>query len=72
MDMFYTNEILFININDKLTEKGVNIMQKRIFRIIEDYDIDNIVLKHYGNNSNILSPFVTAYNKKHRGNLKII
>jgi len=72
MDIYYRNKILFVNIDDELTKNNVNIMQKRIFRIIEDYDIDNIVLKHQCNNSNLLTPFVTTYNKKHNGNLKII
>jgi len=72
MDIFYTNETLFVNINDELTQNSVNIMQKRIFRIIEDYDIDNIVLKNHGSSNNLLSPFVNDYKKKHNGNLQIM
>ena len=72
MNIFYTNETLVVNINDELTQNSVNIMQKRVFRIIEDYDIDNIILKNHGSNNNLLSPFVTAYKNKHNGNLRIM
>lgn len=74
MDIFYTNETLYVNMN-KIDKSAINIMQKRVFRIIEDYDIDNIVLripKIYDAKSDLFSPFVSAYRKKHNGNLKIM
>ena len=74
MDIFYTNETLYVNMN-KINNSELNLMQKKVFRIIEDYDIDNVVLKVpkiYDRNSDLFSPFVSAYRKKHNGNLKIM
>lgn len=74
VDIYYTNETLYVKMNN-ITSATVNIMQKRVFRIIEDYNIDNIVLripKLYDDNSDILSSFVNAYHKIHNGNLRIL
>ena len=74
MDIYYTNETLYVNMNS-INRQIVNVMQKRVFRIIEDYAIDNVVLKiprFYDTNCEMLSSFVSNYRKKRHGNLKIL
>ena len=71
MDIYYTNETLYVKMKD-ITTSAMNIMQRRVFRIIEDYDIDNIVINTNDPHSDLFIPFVSAYRKKHHGNLRIL
>ena len=43
MEIVYTEETLYVNIFDEINELLVSKIQNRVFRIIDDYDIDNIV-----------------------------
>lgn len=73
MDIFYTKETLFVNMNNNISNNNITTMQKRVFKIIEDYDIDNIVL-NLGTDvksKDVVSGFVDDYHKNHNGNLKI-
>ena len=70
MNIYYTNNTLYINIDEYLTENGVDKMKKRVFGILNDYDIENIVLNVISNNNTILiDEFINEYHKKYNGNL---
>ena len=51
----------------------INTLKKRVFGILNDYDIENIVLNLISNtkNSYLLDDFIEEYNKKYHGNLVI-
>ncbi len=75
MDIFYTNETLYVNLNDKVTTNLIMSMKSKVFKIIKDYDIDNIVLNTGGfaiKDEKYLNEFVSEYQKLHSGNLKIM
>ena len=74
MDIYYTNETLYVKLKD-INTRTMNIMQKRVLRIVDDYDIDNIVVKvpsPLDATNDLFASFVNAYRKKHNGNLKIL
>ena len=73
MDIFYTNETLYVNMNNKASNNDIETMQKRVFKIINDYEIDNIVLNLGPDvkSKNILTGFIDEYHKNHNGNLKV-
>lgn len=44
MEFYYQNETLYINVSNILNEEMIISLKRRIFRIIDDYEIDHIVL----------------------------
>jgi len=53
MDLYYQNETLYIDISDELDTREYELLQRRIFRIIDDYGVDKVVIQnrrsHYHN-----------------------
>ena len=44
MELYYQNETLYIDLNEDLDEFTYRKLKHKIFRIIEDYGVDRIVL----------------------------
>ena len=75
MDIFYKNEMLYVNIDNDLTVKSATALQKQIFSIMEDYDIENVTVKlsnSTAENRRLIEPFITEYENKHSGSLNIV
>lgn len=73
MNIFYTNNTLFVNLNEIIDDDNVNILRKRIFGILDDYDIENIVLNIIANNKNnyLIDDFIKEYHQKYNGNILV-
>lgn len=74
MDIFYTKETLFVELTDKINFKTVDRLEKKVFNILELYDIDNIVIKILNKNEfdkEIMENFINNYQNKFRGKMVI-
>ncbi|HCY44005.1 MAG TPA: hypothetical protein DHU33_01100 [Firmicutes bacterium] len=71
MNIFYNDNTLYVNLDEYLDDYVLNKLKKRVFNILEDYDIENIVLNIVTSNKNnyLLDDFIREYKKKFRGNL---
>jgi len=47
MELYYQNETLYIDITKDLDELGYKRLKNKIFRIIEDYGVDRIVIQNH-------------------------
>ena len=47
MDLYYQNETLYIDITSDLDELGYSRLKSKIFRIIEDYGVDKVVIQNH-------------------------
>lgn len=74
MEIIYTDETLYVNIFDEINELLVNKLQNRVFKIIDDYDIDKIVLNilnDFKYQDNIFDKFISNYKLKYQGQVNI-
>ena len=71
LNIFYNANTLYVNLDEYLDDYVLNKLKKRVFNILEDYDIENIVLNIVTSNKNnyLLDDFIREYKKKFRGNL---
>lgn len=47
MDLYYQNETLYIELSNNLNEQDYIALRRRIFRIIDDYGVDRVVIKNH-------------------------
>lgn len=71
MDMYYKNATLFVNIRGFLTLEDMNMFERRIFRILEDYGIEKIIMTLEEKNKYWLDSFRKNYRMKYSGSLII-
>ncbi len=73
MNIYYTDNTLYVNLNDYIDDMNLNILKSRVFNILDDYDIENIVLNIITNNKNnyFIDDFIKEYRKKYNGNILI-
>ena len=71
LNIFYNDNTLYVNLDEYLDDYVLNKLKKRVFNILEAYDIENIVLNIVTSNKNnyLLDDFIREYKKKFRGNL---
>ena len=73
MNIYYTDNTLYVNLNEYIDDMNLNILKSRVFNILDDYDIENIVLNIITNNKNnyLIDDFIKEYRKKYNGNILI-
>ena len=73
MNIYYTNNTLFVNLKDEITELLISKLKSKVFTILDDYDIRNIVLNIITNDKNdyLISTFVREYNQRYNGNILV-
>lgn len=73
MEIFYKKDTLYVDIDDYVDQELVRDVRRKVFSIIDDYDIDNIVLNIIGDNRNsqLLDDFIDEYRSKYGGNMTI-
>lgn len=47
MDMYYQNETLYIDIAYGLSLEEYHLLKARIFRVVEDYGVDRVVINNH-------------------------
>ncbi len=60
MDIFYTNETLYVNMIEAVDNLNFTRMKKKVYKILEDYKIQNIELK-FINDNNINKEIVDSF-----------
>ena len=65
------NNTLYVNLNDYIDDIIIDKLKNRVFNILDDYDIQNIVLNIISNNKDnyLIDEFINEYHKKYNGNL---
>ncbi len=73
MNIYYMNNTLYVNFEDYIDDISVDKLKSRVFNILDDYDINNIVLNIISNNKDnyLIDEFIKEYHKKYNGNLLI-
>ena len=72
MNIYYTENTLYINMSDEINDESIINLRKRVFGILNDYDIDNIVLNVVTDKNNILlDEFIREYQRKYNGNITL-
>lgn len=72
MDIFYTDNTLYVNMENVTSSSEVARMKRRVFKILDDYSIDNIVLNIITDDkisSDLLDSFILEYNQKYNGKI---
>lgn len=72
MDIFYTDNTLYVNMENVTSSHDVARMKRRVFKILDDYSIDNIVLNIITDDtlsSDLLDSFILEYNQKYNGKI---
>ena len=73
MNIFYNDNTLFVNIYEELNSYNVNRLKLRVFKIVRDYDILNVVLSisNYKKNNYLLKEFINEYESTFNGHIKV-
>ena len=72
MDFYYQNETLYVDITNDINLDTISILQRRLFRILDDYGIDKIVISILGHtNKELLTRFKRLYYQNYKGYLLI-
>ena len=73
MDIFYSDNTLFVNIYEELNSYNVNRLKLRVFKIVTEYDIENVVLSinNCKKNSYLLKDFINEYEVTFNSHIKV-
>ena len=73
MNIFYNDNTLFVNVYEKLNSYNVNRLKLRVFKIVREYDIENVVLSinNCKNNSYLLKYFRNEYEVTFNSHIKV-
>ncbi len=72
MEMIYTNNTLYINIEERINFSLINNLQKKLYRIIDSYHINNIEINilndtHYDHS--LIIDLINDYKIKYNGKI---
>ena len=72
MELFYKDNTLYVNIEDRINLTLISKLQKKLYRIIDTYHINNIEINilndsHY--DKTLISDLVNDYRYKYSGKL---
>ena len=73
MNIFYNNNTLYINLEEEINEYNMNKLNSRVFKIVRDYNIDDVILKvnSYKKDNYLLKDFLNEYENTIGGHIKI-
>ncbi len=72
MDIFYSDDTLFVNVYENINENNISSLKTRVFKIARDYDIENIVLNTngYRKSNYLLKEFINDYESNFNGHIR--
>lgn len=72
-DIIYTNDTLFVNLSGIMDEESVISFKNKLYRIISDYGINNIVLniRYLNLDDDLFSELLSDYYSKFNGRVKV-
>ena len=73
MNVFYDENILYVDMLKDVNNDNVSILENKIFKILDDYNIKDVNIKMHKRNYDeyIFDSLIINYNKKYKGNLNI-
>ena len=73
VNIFYNDNTLFVNVYEKLNSYNVNRLKLRVFKIVREYDIENVVLSinNCKKNSYLLKDFINEYEVTFNSHIKV-
>lgn len=73
MKIYYKKDTLYVNLEESVDNGVIKDMRKKVFNIIDDYDIDNIVLNIMNEvtDEQLLNTFIEEYKAKYDGHLTV-
>ena len=74
VELYYQNETLYVDVDTILDFEDMENLKNKIFRIIDDYDIDHIILKnntHQLINNYYLRKLKQEYRNRYHGRICI-
>lgn len=73
MNIFYMNNTLYIEINNEINDNYISSLRKRVFSILNDYNINNIVLNIITDDKNniLINDFINEYKSKYNGHIRL-
>ena len=73
MNIFYSEETLFISLDEEVNEYNMARLQERVFKILRDYNIEkvNLRISRLKKDTALINDFIREYNKNFDGILKI-
>lgn len=72
MELYYTNDTLYVNIEDRINFTLISRLQKKLYRIIDTYHINNIeisILNDHYYDKTLISELINDYRFKYNGKL---
>lgn len=72
MEMIYTNNTLYINIEERINFSLINRIQNKLYRIIDTYHISNIEINILNNShydTTLIDDLVNDYKIKYNGKI---
>lgn len=72
MEMIYTNNTLYINIEERINFSLINKLQHKLYRIIDNYHIKNIeitIINEHHYDTSLISDLIQDYKTKYNGHL---
>ena len=72
MDIFYSDDTLFVNVYENINEDNISSLKTRVFKIARDYDIENIVLNTngYRKSNYLLKELINDYESNFNGHIR--
>ncbi len=72
MDIFYSDDTLFVNVYENINKNNISSLKTRVFKIARDYDIENIVLNTngYRKSNYLLKEFINDYESTFNGHIR--
>ena len=72
MEMIYTNNTLYVNIEERINFSLINKLRHKVYRIIDNYHIKNIeinILNNQHYDTSLITELIEDYKTKYNGNL---
>ena len=72
MELYYTNNTLYINIEERINFTLISKLQKKLYRIIDTYHINNIeisILNDIYYDKTLIQDLINDYRYKYNGKL---
>ena len=74
MDIIYKNDTLFVELVGDVDTLTVSEMQKKLFSVLDQYDVENVVINVRGIfnlDRKIFNTVINEYHKNYRGKIMI-
>lgn len=75
MRIIFNDDTLYVDIVGNIGALEMNIIKSRVFSILNQYEVDNIVVNFkevFNLNKKTISNFIEEYHKKYNGKISVI